>query len=185
MKVKLLIGVLVALIVLNLATIGSFLYWRWRAPRSDRDSWAQRAPRDERVVPGPPDHPGPPAPLRLSREERRQLRALLSDFRSETEGLWGKIHEDENRLFELMQGEELPHAKVDSLLEEISRNRLEIRRLAVEKLFESKAHLSPHQQQRFFDSILQTRSGGRTGERWHQHRDRDTQRGERRGDERL
>ena len=182
MKVKLLIGVLIALIVLNLATIGSFLYWRWRAPSSDRESWAQRAPRDERVVPRPPDRPEPPGPLRLSREERSQLRALLHDFRSETGDLWEKIHEDEIRLFGLMQRDEIPHAEVDSLLEDISRTRLEIRRLAVEKLIESKEYLSPQQQQRFFDSILQTRPGGRSGERWHQHRDRSSQRGKRHAD---
>ena len=160
MKVKLLIGVLVALIVLNLATIGSFVYWRWKAPRSD---WDSRAPGVTRVVPHPRDRPGPPAPFRLSREERKQLMTLLSGFRTETVELRGKIHEDENRVFGLMQREEIPRAEVDSLLEEISRARLEIGRLAVDKLIESKAYLSPHQQQRFFDSILQTRPGGHIG----------------------
>lgn len=185
MKVKLLIGVLVALIVLNLATIGSFFYWRWKAPSRDWDSWAPRASRVTRVGPSSRNRPYPPAPFRLSGEERKQLMALLSEFRTETVELREKIHEDENRVFGLMQREEIPRAEVDSLLEEISRARLEMGRLAVDKLIESKAHLSPHQQQRFFDSILQSRPGGQMGKGWHQQKRRGMQRGKQLGDERL
>jgi uncharacterized membrane protein len=185
-KVKLLIGILVALIVLNLATMGSFVYWRWKAPTPDWESRAPRPDRDSRVA--PPDVPAPPAPeppLRLSREERAQLRSLLSAFRSETVELRRRIHEDETRVFGLMQLDSIPRAEVDSLLDEISRARLEIGRLAVDKLIESKAYLSPHQQQRFFNSILQTRPGVRMGEGWHERRGRGIQRGGHGGGERL
>jgi uncharacterized membrane protein len=182
LKVKLLIGVLVALIVLNLATIGSFVYMRWKTPRADWESGAPQASRVNRVMPAPPDSPAPPAPFRLSGNERRQLMTLLSEFRAETLELREKIHEDENRAFELLQTEQIPRAEVDSLLEEISRARLQMGQLAVDKLIESKAYLSPQQQQRFFDSILQTRPGGRMGEGRHHQKGRGKQRGKRRGD---
>ena len=173
MKIKLLIGVLVALIVLNLATIGSFVYMRWRAPDHDKEAWAPRAD---------PDHRRDSRVHRIKRvfrpsgEERKHLMDLLSEFRTQTDGLRQKIFEDENRVFDLMQREDVPRVEVDSLLEEISNSRLEMQQQAVEKLIESKAHLSPQQQQHFFDSILQTRPGGHTGQRRHQQEHRGQQR---------
>ena len=76
----------------------------------------------------------------------------------------------EERVFELMRSDEVPRAQVDSLLEEIAGVRTEIGRMAVDKLIESKEYLSPEQQQRFFESILETRSGRRGGGRWHRER---------------
>lgn len=178
MKIKLLIGILVALIVLNLATIGSFVYMRWRAPNHDTEAWAPRADPDHRR--GPRVHRVERG-FRPSGEERKHLMDLLSEFRTQTDGLRQKIFEDENRVFDLMQKEDVARVEVDSLLEEISNSRLEMQRLAVDKLIESKAHLSPMQQQHFFDSILQTRPGGRIGQRRHQQEHRGQQRtGERR-----
>jgi uncharacterized membrane protein len=181
-KIKLLIGILVALIVLNLATIGSFVYMRWQAPQHELAALApqadpdhRRGPRVRRVERG----------FRPSGEERRHLMELLSEFRTQTDGLRQKISEDENRVFELMQREDVARAEVDSLLEEISKSRLEMQRQAVEKLIESKAHLSPQQQQHFFDSILQTRPGGHIGQRRHQQEHRGQQRDQKSNGQRL
>ena len=183
MKVKLLIGILVALIVLNLATIGSFVYMRWRAPNHDLAALAPQPDRDFR--PGHGDHRGIRGQFRPSGDERRYLMGLLSEFRTQTDGLHQKIYEDENRVFGLMQQEDVPRVEVDSLLEEISKSRLEMQRLAVDKLIESKAHLSPMQQQHFFESILQNRPGGPMGKGWHQQKRRGQQRGQQQGGQRL
>jgi uncharacterized membrane protein len=182
-KIKLLIGILVALIVLNLATIGSFVYMRWRAPERDLAALAPRADRD--FARPRDDRRGSHRPFHPSGDERRQLIGLLREFQSETVGIRQKIFEDEKEVFDLMQMDTVPRSTVDSLLEEISESRLEMRRMAVDKLIESKAHLSPMQQQRFFDSILQTRPGGRGGRGWHQHERRGPQRTEEPGGERL
>jgi uncharacterized membrane protein len=183
MKVRLLIGVLVALIVLNLATIGSFVYMRWRTPGQDLEALAPQPNPEFRSHRG--DHRRATGPFRPSGDERRHLIGLLSEFRTQTDGIRQKISEDENRVFDLMQREKVPRAQVDSLLEEISRSRLEMRRLAVDKLIESKAHLSPHQQQRFFDSILNTRPGGPMGMGGHRPQRRGQQRGQQRNGEKL
>jgi uncharacterized membrane protein len=182
-KIKLLIGILVALIVLNLATIGSFVYMRWRAPER---GLAALAPRPEREHAAPhADRRGPHGRFRPSGDERRQLIGLLKEFKTETEVIRQKIFEDEKEVFDLMQRGTVPRATVDSLLEEISKSRLEMRRMAVDKLIESKAHLSPIQQQRFFDSILQTRPGGRRGRGWNDHERRGPRRSEQPDGERL
>jgi hypothetical protein len=168
MKIKILIGVLVFLIVLNLATIGSFLFMRWRA-----DDDAPRVPRAPRVTRINRNHelPHTPAPpFRPSGEERKQLFALLEGFRADTEELRLEMFALEENVFELMRRDEVPRARVDSLLQEIAGVRTEIGRLAIDKLIESKEYLSPEQQQRFFESILETRSGRGGGRRGHQER---------------
>ena len=169
MKVKVLIGVLVFLIVLNLATIGSFVIMRWRA--DDRGTARiPRAPEASRIERGRDHARAPVPPFRPSGEERRQLFALLEEFRADTEELRREMFVLEGRVFELMQRDEVPRAEVDSLLDEIAGVRTEIGRIAIDRLIESKAYLSPDQQQRFFDSILETRSGKGTGRRWQKER---------------
>jgi uncharacterized membrane protein len=182
-KIKLLIGILVALIVLNLATIGSFVYMRWNAP--DHELAALAPQPDPDFTPPRPDRGDRRGPFRPSGDERRQLIGLLREFKTETEGIRQKIFKDEKEVFDLMQRGTVPRATVDSLLEEISKSRLEMRRMAVDKLIESKAHLSPMQQQRFFDSILQTRPEGRRGRSWNQHERRGPRRTEQPDGERL
>lgn len=169
MKVKVLIGVLVALIVLNLATVGSFVYTQWRAARIDAPPFPYRQAPGPRTSPPEWGRQGKRAPFRPSREERRQLMELLAEFRTDTEELRRKTLEDERRVFELMQREEVPRARVDSLLEEITRARLETGRLAIDKLIESKAYLSPQQQERFFDAILNARPGDGARRGWRGH----------------
>lgn len=165
MKIKVLIGVLVFLIVLNLATIGSFLFMRWRA--DDDGARAPRAHRASRIEHGT-EHQHPPVPpFRPSGEERKQLIALLEGFRADTEELRLEMFALEEQVFERMRRDEVPRAEVDSLLEKIAGVRTEIGRMAVDKLIESKEYLSPEQQQRFFESILETRSGRGGGRRWH------------------
>lgn len=180
MKVKLLFGILVVLIVLNLATIGSFIVMQWRADRNDARPWAGRDTRgpgwEERRM-----HP----PFRPTPDERQQLMTLLNEFRLESEALRQKIREDENHAFELMQRQRVPRAQVDSLLEEIAKARLETGRLAVDKLIESKQYLTPQQQKMFFDRILQIRPGEGERRGWHGQMQGRQQRGNRRGDERL
>lgn len=170
MKVKVLIGILVALIVLNLATIGSFVYTRWRAPENDLSVVSPAPDVDRR--PDAWERRGGRGRFRPSRDERQQLMALLSEFRTQTEEIRQKIFEDEFRVFELMQQDGVPVAEIDSLLEEISTSRLEVQRLAVDKLIESKAHLSPQQQRRFFNAILGMRGGAPMGKGWHRQEHR-------------
>jgi hypothetical protein len=183
-KVKVLIGVLVALIVLNLATIGSFMYWRWRSPRSEVTVWPVHSPEGRRGLGARAERRRENPAFRPSREERQQLMALLEEFRSETGELRKKIYEDENRVLSLMQSDNVRRDEVDSLLVEISRSRLEMGRLAVGKLIESKAYLSPQQQHRFFDSIILSRPGAGMGRGLHNQTHRDHRRGDRREDDR-
>lgn len=182
MKPKLLIGILVVLIALNLATIGSFVFMQWR--RGGRDYLAPRQPdwqnrsRQESQLKDPPLHPR----FRLDSEDRLVLRELLSDFYRDTEELRAHVRELEVEAFALMERDTVPRSELDSLLVDISAARFEIQRAAVDKLIESKEFLSPQQQKHFFQAILSSRGGRHMGMGPDHRFPRRQERGKRRGD---
>jgi len=151
MKLKVLVGVLVFLIVLNFATIGTFLYMHFTRPEmppmADDPGFP---PRDGASMRRPGLH-------RLPSEDREILVGLLGELHSETEGLRTKMRDLEGGVFDLMQSDPVPEARVDSLLAEISEVRLEISRIATRKLIEAKGVLPPEEERIFFDAILQAR----------------------------
>lgn len=146
MKVKVLIGFLIFLIVINLATIGSFLYYQWRKP------------------PEPPVSPGGPGrqPLRelnFNRNQRHQLRNLLLEFKVETEPLNNQIHILENEIFAMLQGDKPDHGLVDKKLEKIAELRLEISKKIIDKFYDTRNILTPMQQKHFFNALMNQRPG--------------------------
>ncbi|MBP2680888.1 MAG: hypothetical protein H6Q78_751 [Candidatus Krumholzibacteriota bacterium] len=151
MKLKVLVGALVFLIVLNLATIGTFLYMHFTRPElppmADGPGFP---PRDHASMRKPWLH-------RLPSENREALVGLLDELRSETEDLRTKMRDLEDGVFDLMQSDPVPVARVDSLLAEISHTRLEIARIASRKLIEAKGVLPPEEERFFFDAILESR----------------------------
>jgi uncharacterized membrane protein len=154
-----LIGVLVFLIVLNLATIGSFVYTQWKrggteyalpGPMVGERPWGRWA--DSRR--------GAHARLRLPDAERRELRSLFDEFLTETSELREHVRDLESQTFALMQRDSVPRPQLDSLLEEIAATRLEISRKAAARLIQSKAHLTPESRKVFYDAILDSRPAG-------------------------
>jgi uncharacterized membrane protein len=170
-KLKLLIGVLVFLIVLNLATIGSFVYMRWTSEPPDLVPPAP--PSQGEIEMGRPGPRGtrPHERFRLRPEERAELGRLLAELRSETADLELRIAELERQVFERVQEQPVDRDEIDSLLTEISAARLAISRAAADKLIEAKAHLTPDQQELFYRAILHARSQSRAGDgRFHGER---------------
>jgi uncharacterized membrane protein len=182
-KPKLLIGILVVLIALNLATIGSFFYVQWKrsehwraAPAPLERGYPPRALRGERRDPG--DRPL----FRLNSEDRLKLRKQLSDYYQDTAELRDHVRELEIEAFALMERDTVPRSELDSLLADISATRFEIRRVAVDKLIESKDYLSPQQQKHFFRAILETHDGRHMGKSREHGSRRGQDREKRRGD---
>ncbi len=136
MKLKLLIGVLLFLIVLNLATIGTFMYKQWK---QEDTNWA---PRTERR---PPNRR--PGEMRTLNPEKRQvLRRLLKEFHEESGELRDEIGRKEIEVIALLERETVPRDSLNMVLEQLSELRLEISRRATDKLIEAKVHLDPRQQ---------------------------------------
>jgi uncharacterized membrane protein len=154
MKIKVLVGVLVFLVVLNLATIGTFLYMHFTRP--------EPAP----VAGNPGFSPREGFPIermrkpwlhRLPSENREALVGVLEELRAETQDLRDKMRGFEDEAFGLMQRDPVPVERVDSLLAVISQTRLEIGRIAARKLIEAKGVLPPEEERFFFEAILEAR----------------------------
>src|SRR5258706_11709048 len=135
MKMKLLIGVLLFLIVVNLATIGTYLYVRFAHRSYD--------PRES----GPPAGRPFPREMGLSEDQRNRLFDLIHGFHEETRELGMRIHDLERATFALLQENPVPQERVDSVFDEICKARLEMSKRATKKMIEAKAFLTPAQQE--------------------------------------
>ncbi len=152
MKLKILIGALIFLIVVNLATLGSYIYFR-----------IQHAPPPlmERFPPfrgGPPhweEHPD--VRLNLTPEQRHQLRSLILEFQEESRELRFKKMRDEEKLMELLQADTLDTKVIEQTIHQISEDQFEIRRIAIRKLVKARTFLTPNQQKRFYLSLIRGR----------------------------
>jgi uncharacterized membrane protein len=154
MKLKILVGVLVFLIVLNLATIGTFVFMHFNRPAPPQ------APFPGMVPQGRPSGRAPRL-RHLAPERREGLVGLLREFRTETAALRERTSDLEGEVFVLLQLDPVPEARVDSLLREISATRLEVSRIAARKLTQAKAILPPEERRLFFDAILEARPAHR------------------------
>lgn len=168
MKLKLLVGALLFLIVLNLATIGSFLYSQWK--------------QDNRyAAPVPGFHGGERPHHRAERqgfprfepESREELRRLLEQLHRETADLREQINDLEIEAFGLLERDPVPRDSLDHVIEQIAGLRLDVNRRAMDKLIESKVHLDPQQQRIFFRMVLGSRPDRHIGL---DHRSRRTRR---------
>lgn len=148
MKVKVLVGVLVFLIALNLGTIGSYVYIQLTG-NNHRPGFNKLE-----ELPEPPPHR---MELHLNRQQRQQLVSVLRDFDEESRPSRIQIRELEGEVFRYMQEDSVPLEKVEQNLKKMSDLRLKVTQMAVKKMIDAKQFLTPQQQRRFFNSIMRER----------------------------
>ena len=154
MKVKLLVGILVFLIVLNLATIGTFVYLHFARDRHPIGHPMMRMHDDLRRT-------ARAHKKWLRNGDRRQLMSLLVEFREETHDLRNQLHDIEQATLAAFEAEPFSEGTVDSLLRAGTDVRLEMSRRAVQKLIDAKEFLTPEQQRLFYKAIIEGRPMGR------------------------
>lgn len=152
MKTKILVSVLLFLIVVNLATLGTYLYWRY----SDHPMREESFPPLEGQEGMPMGGAGSPM-LHLAPEQREQMMELMHGFREETRDIHQAIIVLEDQTFDLLQQDIVPIEKVDANLKELSALRFEMSRKATERLIKAKAFLSPQQQRMFYGGLTHAR----------------------------
>ncbi len=144
MKIKILVGVLVALMVINIAALGSFLYLHHHAKNAKQPNRAHRfairyVPEKDRAK-----------FFRTARARRMDIGPLAE----ETSAL-------EKDLIASMRQNPVPRAHIDSVLEQISRNRLEINRKATDRMIAMGDSLTDDERGRRVDALLRFRHLGR------------------------
>ena len=145
MKIKILVGVLVALMVINIAAFGSFLYLHHHAKNTKQPNRAHRfairyVPEKDRA--------------KFFRTARA-LRMDIGPLAEETSAL-------EKDLIESMRQNPVPQAHVDSLLEQIASHRLEINRKATDRMIAMGDSLTNDERGRMVDALLRFRHLGRS-----------------------
>lgn len=145
MKLKLLVGGLVFLIVMNLAAITAFLVVQTRHPRPPIE-WQQQRGRGNRGMSG------------LSREKRRAIMESMKSFHEQTRGLIDETHALEDSAITAMGETPVPRARIDSLLERISANRLELARRATDHMISMGESMTPEEREHVMRFLMRMRS---------------------------
>jgi uncharacterized membrane protein len=168
MKIKLLVGGLVFLIVINLATIGTFLYLQLN---KSEQKFKYRA-QDSLMVP-PFLHPDSRSE-KLSREQREKLFGMFEKFRKETKDVNEEIKVLQHEIQELLMSEEVNEAELNEKMQKVAELRLNISRAAVKNIIEAKSFLTSEQVEHFVRAIMQFRpphGGGMQPDFKGRHRD--------------
>ncbi|MEX1275579.1 MAG: periplasmic heavy metal sensor [Bacteroidota bacterium] len=153
MKTKVLVGVLLFLIVVNLASIGTYLYQRYTSPPDGGMGFQPGG------MGGPMFGRGESPMMQLSAEQRQRMMELFQAFHEETGEIHQMIRSLEDQTFELMQHESVPMEAVDGNLRQLAALRLEMSRRATQNLIKAKSFLTPEQQRMFYGAITQARPG--------------------------
>jgi hypothetical protein len=149
MKTKVLVGILLFLIVVNLSTIGVFVFHILRGPKEAEPVAFEG---------GRPPMMGPESPMmRLQPEVRERMHALMTNFREETRDLQQKIFVLEDSTVALLKNDPPPMNHISDNLRQISDLRLLMNQKAIHNLLQAKSFLPREQQEMFFRSIMQAR----------------------------
>ncbi len=133
MKIKILVGILVFLIVLNLVVLGHYIYYQILEP-----SRALTPSRSEMMK--MPKHR-----LHLDKEQRIQMLKLRQRFRGEIEPLRLQIVRLRGEIAEQLTNNRVDWEKIDRNLQEIGRLQAEIEKKAIVMLLETRQFLKADQ----------------------------------------
>ncbi|HCA79390.1 MAG TPA: hypothetical protein DEP53_06605 [Bacteroidetes bacterium] len=154
MKTKVLVGILLFLIVINLSTIGVFVYHLLKPVPPELALGAGEG------VP-PPGMMGAGMPMmRLKPEAREKMHKLMLGFREEIRDYQEQMFALEDSTVALLKNDPPPMSRVNEHLKQIADLRLLIDEKAVHNLLQAKKYLSPDEQEMFFRAIMQARPQG-------------------------
>ncbi|MFZ0389824.1 MAG: periplasmic heavy metal sensor [Calditrichia bacterium] len=154
-KIKIFIGILIFLMIINLAVLGSYLYHRWSLPeRTFPFSHERSAAMFDHSLP------------RLDREQRHQLRRLQHRFHETVSPFLQQRRQYRRDMFELLRQDELDTAAVYEKLKELNLVDQDIERKAVELLMETRQFLSPEQLSFLYHFLSGFQEGAPPGRRY-------------------
>jgi Spy/CpxP family protein refolding chaperone len=151
MKVKVLIGALAVLMVMNMAALGAFFFFHLHARHHGlhgRERFTHRW-----VMRNVPEG------------DRERLMRTMRSFHEEVRPLAEQTGKLEEELISSMRKDPAPRAHIDSLLEQISQNRLEIARRATDRMIAMGDSLTPDERGHMVDALMRSRHIGREGRR--------------------
>ncbi|MEJ2193892.1 MAG: periplasmic heavy metal sensor [Ignavibacteriaceae bacterium] len=149
MKIKLLVGGLVFLIIINLVTIGTFLYLQF----NKSEQRFKYRPQDSLMIP-PFLHPDGRG-KNLNKEQREKLFGMFEKFRKETKDVNEEINVLQEEIRDQLMSETFDEAELNQKMQRVADLRLDISRRAVKNIIEAKSFLTPRQIEHFVRAIMQ------------------------------
>ena len=147
MKIKVLIGILIFLIVLNLATIGTWLYFQF-AP-SAHFEWRpipmKEAPMRFRMR--PPIHD-------LTPEQRQQLRQLVQEMRQIKGPIEKQLQSIHNQLRTALTDTAVTIDSLRMLLDSLANIQRQLNDITIHYFLSARQFLTPQQRQRIFQHLF-------------------------------
>lgn len=150
MKVKLLVGALVVLVIMNIAALGTFWFMHHQTSH-----FRDRPGREWRMRHGGKHD--------MSREERQRVFRAMRGIHQDVRPLIDETTALEDDLIAAMKKDPVPRARIDSLLEQIAAKRLEIARRATGRMIAMGDSLSADEREHMIEAIARFRRGGLGG----------------------
>ena len=145
MKVKIMSGVLIFSLALNLAVIGTFVFKRFLRPE------AHFHPRDMiGRMPFLRD-------MEIDDAKREKIIELFKAFHETNRETREQIRALEDQLFEILQDESTDLDQAHKIMDKIGEKRLELGKNALIQLVKAKSFLSPRQQDHFYRMLIRQR----------------------------
>ena len=133
-KLKILVGILVFLILVNLATIGSFFYFQAKKPdfKDGKSRYFSELPM----------------------EKKQLIKDSFFQFKESSKELIDAIRQNERKLYELLIADEVDTTAIYNTLNEINRLNEQKAKKGIERLLLLKKELTPEEQRIVFRIIL-------------------------------
>lgn len=154
MKTKVLVGVLVFLIVVNLVTLGTYLFITLTKPPEPRFPMGPRG-----MMMGEGRRGMGMGPMSFDDEQRHELMSHMMELHEEVQPLRDSVMELEREALELLKQETIPLDEVDRTLARIAELKLRMSQAATRKVVDAKSSLTPEQQEFFISMIIRSQSG--------------------------
>ena len=149
MKIKFLVGGLVFLIIINLATIGTYIYLQL----NKSDHKFKYRPQDSLMI--PPFLYQDDNGKNFSKEQREKFFGMFKNFRDETKDINEEIKVLQEEIKDQLMSEEVNEDDLDQKLQKVSALRLNISRIALKNIIQAKSFLTPEQVEHFVQAIMQ------------------------------
>jgi Spy/CpxP family protein refolding chaperone len=151
MKTKVLVGILLFLIVVNLSTIGVFVYHILKAGPPPVEPLTIGGGRSMGMMSG--ESPM----MHMQPEVRDRMHAMMMGFREDIKETQQRIIFLEDSTVVLLKLDPPPMDRINANLRTLSDLKLSINQKAVHNLLQVKSFLNPEQQDMFFRAIMQAR----------------------------
>lgn len=149
MKVKVISGVLIFSLALNLAVIGTFVYKRFLGP-GPRFHMMDRMDRMQSLM-----------DMDIEEPTKEKIIGLFREFRETNGETLEQIRDLEDELFLSLKGDDANLDKAYGMMEQIGKKRLALGKNVLEQFLKAKSFLSAREQDHFFRMLMKNRPNPR------------------------